>query len=104
MEDKLLLIESRMKEMQKRQDEVGSLSEMVREKGRNILIVEEGLEKMKVKLQKLEEKLVKGNGSKLSKGEKSLMKTDFFPKFIKVSKCEFPKFIFHARTDILHDV
>ncbi len=42
-------------------------------KGRNILIVEEGLEKIKVKLQKLEEKLVKGNGSKLSKGEKSLM-------------------------------
>ncbi len=42
-------------------------------KGRNILIVEEGLEKIKVKLQKLEEKLVKGNSSKLSKGEKSLM-------------------------------
>ncbi len=73
MEDRLLLVESRIKEMLKRQNELGALDEKVREKGRNILIVEEEIEKIKNKYGKLEEKLSKSNGSKLSKGEKSFL-------------------------------
>jgi len=71
MEDKILLNESRMKEVQKSLEELPKLRETSKENTRDILVLDEEIEKLKKSLRAIEDKVEKNNSKKLSKAEKT---------------------------------
>ena len=65
-------MEGRIKEIQKAQDSYKKHDEAIRDNSRDIIGLEEDVEKLKRQLNNLEEKVNKGNNKKLTKNEKAL--------------------------------
>jgi len=70
-EDRLQILETRVREIQKNQEPLVKVDQLTRENGRDLLILEEDVSKLKKSLTNLEEKTNKNQTRKMSKNEKS---------------------------------